>query len=61
MQYPQGVYFGNEKAYLIIGIAGTGDEHIEILAKISSSLDDEHVLQKLITTTNKQFILDTLG
>lgn len=61
LQYPQGVYFGNEKAYLIIGIAGTGDEHIEILAKISSSLDDEHVLQKLITTTNKQFILDTLG
>lgn len=61
LQYPQGVSFGDEKAYLIIGIAGIGDEHIEILARISTSLDDEQVLQKLITTTDRQFILDTLG
>lgn len=61
LQYPQGVSFGDEKAHLIIGIAGIGDEHIEILARISTSLDDEQVLQKLITTTDKQFILNTLG
>jgi PTS system mannitol-specific IIC component len=61
LQYPQGVSFGDEKAHLIIGIAGIGDEHLEILARISTSLDDEQVLQKLITTADKQFILDTLG
>ena len=31
MQYPEGVDFGDEKAYLVIGIAGVGDEHLEIL------------------------------
>lgn len=34
MQYPDGVQFGDEKANLIIGIAGVGDEHLEILANI---------------------------
>lgn len=61
LQYPQGVSFGDEKAHLIIGIAGIGDEHIEILARISTSLDDEQVLEQLITTSDKQFILNTLG
>ena len=34
MQYPEGVDFGDEKAYLVIGIAGVGDEHLEILGNI---------------------------
>lgn len=40
MQYPEGVDFGTEKANLIIGIAGVGDEHLEILANIAGSLED---------------------
>lgn len=40
MQYPEGVDFGTEKANLIIGIAGEGDEHLEILANIAGSLED---------------------
>ena len=35
MQYPEGVDFGDEKAYLVIGIAGVGDEHLEILGNLS--------------------------
>jgi PTS system mannitol-specific IIC component len=34
MQYPEGVDFGEEKAYLVIGIAGVGDEHLEVLGKL---------------------------
>jgi PTS system mannitol-specific IIC component len=60
LQYPRGVSFGDEKACLVIGIAGKGDEHIDILARISSSLDDEAVLQQLVTTSNKHFILEKL-
>ena len=41
LQYPDGVDFGGEKARLVIGIAGVGDAHLDILAKISSSLDEE--------------------
>ncbi|MGV8091921.1 MAG: PTS mannitol transporter subunit IICBA [Mangrovibacterium sp.] len=61
LQYPQGVWFGNEKAHLVIGIAAQGNEHIDILARLSSSLDDGQLLQKLVTTTDKRFILETLG
>ena len=60
LQYPQGVVFGDEKAYLVIGIAGKGDEHIDILARISSALDDETVLQKLVTTSDKHFVQEIL-
>ena len=44
MQYPEGVDFGDEKAYLVIGIAGVGDEHLEILGNIVASLEDEELL-----------------
>lgn len=61
LQYPQGVCFGDEKANLVIGIAGVGDEHLEILARLSTSLDDELVLEKLKTTNEKQYVLEILG
>ena len=28
---PEGVDFGGEKAYLVFGIAGKGEEHLEVL------------------------------
>ena len=28
LQYPQGVDFGDEKAYLVFGIAGVGNDHL---------------------------------
>lgn len=43
LQYPEGVEFDGEKAYLVIGIAGKGDEHLEILSSIAINLDDEVV------------------
>lgn len=51
MQYPEGVDFGEERAQLVIGIAGAGDEHIEILARVTSAVEDEEVLRRLKTTT----------
>jgi mannitol/fructose-specific phosphotransferase system IIA component len=42
LQFPEGVDFGGEKAYLIIGIAGLGNEHISILSNIATVLDDEN-------------------
>lgn len=59
MQYPEGVDFGDEKAQLVIGIAGVGDEHLDILANISEAIEDEDLLQELKTTTDVQKILDT--
>ncbi len=61
MQYPEGVLFGEEKARLVIGIAASGDRHIDILARLSGSLEDEAVLEELFTTPDKRFILETFG
>lgn len=52
LQYPQGVDFGDEKAHIIIGIAGVGDSHLEILSKVAEALEDEQVLQTVQTTSD---------
>ena len=61
MQYPEGVDFGDEKAYLVIGIAGVGDEHLEILGNIVASLEDEELLETLKKNADVDTIMKTLG
>lgn len=61
MQYPDGVAFGDEKANLIIGIAGVGDEHLEILANIAGSLEDEELLENLKKHADVDTIMKTFG
>ena len=61
MQYPEGVYFGDEKAYLVIGIAGVGDEHLEILGNIVASLEDEELLETLKKNADVDTIMKTFG
>ena len=57
--YPDGVDFDGEKAQLVIGIAGVGDEHLAILGKITEALDDEKLLETLKTTDDVNMILKT--
>ncbi|MGN0464833.1 MAG: PTS mannitol transporter subunit IICBA [Lachnospiraceae bacterium] len=48
LQYPEGVDFGgDEPANLVIGIAGVGDEHLEVLGKIAGTLEDEKLMEHL--------------
>lgn len=61
VQYPDGVDFGDEKAQLVVGIAGIGDEHLDLLSKICEALEDEEVLEKMKTTGDVDFILEKLG
>ena len=49
-QYPEGVDFDGERAQLVFGIAGRGEEHLEVLANICRILEDEAVLEKMKTT-----------
>ena len=59
-QYPEGVPFGDEKANLVFGIAGIGDEHLDLLAKICEVLEDEAVLEEMKTTNDVEWILKQL-
>ena len=61
MQYPEGVDFGDEKAQLVFGIAGIGDEHLDLLSKICEMLEDEEILETLKTTNNIEWILERLN
>lgn len=60
MQYPQGIDFGEEKAYLIIGIAGIGDEHLDLLGAICSALDDDSIMDKMKSTDDIDWIISQL-
>ena len=60
-QYPDGVDFDGEKAQLVFGIAGKGEEHLEILANICRILEDEEILEKLKTTDYLDWALSVLS
>ena len=60
LQYPEGVDFGDEKAQLVFGIAGIGDEHLDLLSKICGMLEGEEVLEKLKTTSDIDWVFDNL-
>ncbi len=61
LQYPQGVDFGDEKAQLVFGIAGIGDEHLDLLGKICEMLEEEELLETLKTTEDVDWVLEKLS
>ncbi len=60
-QYPDGVDWGEEKAYLVFGIAGAGGEHLQVLANVARALEDEAVVERMRTTTDVDWLLQILS
>lgn len=57
IQYPKGVIFGEGKmAYLVIGIAGKGNEHIKILANLANFIQEEGIIEELFKTEDVEKI-----
>ena len=61
LQYPEGVDFGDEKAYLVFGIAGVGDSHLDLLAKIAETLEDEALLENMKKNADVDVIMKALS
>ncbi len=61
LQFPQGVAFGDEKAQLVIGIAGLDDEHLPILRAVANIMLDETLLEQIKTTPDADYIYRTLA
>lgn len=62
LQVPQGIEWeDDEKAYLIIGIAASSDEHVGVLSNLAEALEDEELLEQLISTDDPSLILTHLG
>lgn len=60
LQYPDGVAFGDEKAHLVVGIAGVGDAHLDILARLAAAFGDDELLRRLTTCTDPRAIYEAL-
>lgn len=50
MVFPEGTIWNEDKAYIVIGIAGAGEEHLEVLANIAEKLSDEDAVKQIITS-----------
>ncbi|QAA33050.1 PTS sugar transporter subunit IIA [Clostridium manihotivorum] len=58
LQYTNGVDFGDgNTAYLVIGIAGVGDEHMNILSQIALTIQYEENVDKLRAAKNPEDII----
>ena len=60
VQVPKGVKFGNETAYVLIGIAGKGNSHLDILSKIAEFCSEPYNVEKIKLASSEKDILDML-
>lgn len=60
VQVPKGVKFGNETAYVLIGIAGKGNSHLDILSKIAEFCSEPYNVEKIKLASSEKEILDML-
>ena len=56
LQYPDGVDFDGNTVYLVVGIAGVGNEHLTILANLAEIVEDEAKVEQLRNTTELEYI-----
>ncbi len=58
VQIPEGVDFGDSQvAKLVIGIAGKGDEHLQILSNIALVCSDPKNVEKIVQSQSKEALL----
>jgi mannitol/fructose-specific phosphotransferase system IIA component len=50
-----------EKAYLVVGIAASSDEHVDVLTALAEIVEDEQLIEQLHHTSDVQFVLDILS
>lgn len=55
---PDGVDFDGNTVKVLIGIAGKGEEHLEILSKIAIVLSEMENIEKLISTSSKEEVIN---
>jgi mannitol PTS system EIIA component len=54
---PEGVDFGEEKAYLVIGLAAVGEEHLEVLSSVAVMVADEDDMQRILQASTEEELI----
>ncbi|MGG4455339.1 MULTISPECIES: PTS sugar transporter subunit IIA [Brevibacillus] len=58
IQVPEGVDFGEgNTAYLLVGIAAVGDEHLEVLSNIAILCSEEENVKRIVNAASAQEII----
>jgi mannitol/fructose-specific phosphotransferase system IIA component len=61
LQLPEGVEWEpGECAYLVIGLASTDQEHVEVLANLVDLLQEPEIITQLVHTTEPRVIVERL-
>lgn len=58
LQVPEGVDFDGNEVKLIIGIAGIGDEHLDLLSAIALVCSDLENVEKLVAADSQEQIIE---
>ena len=53
-QFPQGIAWGEETAYVVLGIAARSDEHLALLRQLTHVLSDENVAERMAKTASAE-------
>ncbi|QAY73180.1 PTS mannitol transporter subunit IIA [Agromyces protaetiae] len=61
VRYDEPIDWGGEEARFVVGIAGIGDEHLDILSKIAIIFSDEDEVQKLLDAPDAAALAALLG
>jgi mannitol/fructose-specific phosphotransferase system IIA component len=62
LQIPDGVEWEpGERAYLVIGIAATSNEHVGVLANLAEIIEDADAAEQFARTTDPMLIIERLN
>jgi PTS system mannitol-specific IIA component len=61
IRYDHEIDWGGHPVRFVIGIAGKGDSHLEVLGKIAIVFSDMSAVNDLLTATSPSQVLDRLG
>jgi PTS system mannitol-specific IIA component len=54
---PDGVDFGDETAYLVIGLAAVGEEHLEVLSSVAAIVSEEDDMQRILQASSEEEVI----
>lgn len=57
MVVPEGVDFGEEKAYLVIGLAAVGEEHLDVLSSVAVMVSDDDDMQRILHASSEEELI----
>ncbi len=58
LQFPDGVDFDGETAYIVVGIAGRENEHLKILSGLAKIIEDDELMNRLRAVADRNVVFN---